>query len=145
MRIGTPSVVAVFRANRLVLGTDLAILGLLTSLAPLFVWRAAAASQSGLAAFTLCWFVGLAFVWQQALTRLVIRIDVDTRGDCRFFAATRLVAAFPAHEISEVSRNPRGLIVVQYPRGSLWVLRPDGLDAFAAAVIGANASAIIKL
>ena len=80
-----------------------------------------------------------------ALTRLVIRIDFDARGECRFFAATRLVAAFPAGEISEVSRNPRGLIVVRYPGGSLWVLRPDGLDAFATAVIGANASAIIKL
>jgi hypothetical protein len=137
--------VAVFRANRLVLGTGLAILGLLTSLAPLFVWRAAVRSQPGLAAFTLCWFVGVAFVWQQALMRLVIRIEFDVRGECRFFAATRLVPAFPAGEISRVSRNPRGLIVVRYPGGSLWALRPDGLDAFATAVIGANASAIIKL
>jgi hypothetical protein len=137
--------VAVYRANRLVLGTDLALLGILTMLAPLFVWRAAEGSQPGLAAFTLCWLLGLAFVWQQALTRLVIRIDFDARGDCRFFAATRLVAAFPAGEISEVSRNPRGLIVVRYPGGSLWVLRPHGLDAFATAVIGANASAIIEL
>jgi hypothetical protein len=114
-------------------------------LAPFFVWRAAVGSQPGLAAFTLCWVVGLAFLWQQALTRLVIRIDFDARGECRFFAATRLVTACPAHEISRVSRNPRGLIVVRYPGGSLWVLRPDGLDAFATAVIGANASAIIKL
>ena len=136
---------AVYRANRLVLRANLALLGILTILAPLFVWRAAIGSQPGSVAFTLCWVVGLAFVWRQALTRLVIRIDFDARGECRFFAATRLVAACPAHEISRVSRNPRGLIVVRYPGGSLWVLRPDGLDAFATAVIGANASAIIKL
>ena len=136
---------AVYRANRLVLRAHLALLGLLTILAPVFVWRAAAGSQPGLAAFTLCWVVGLAFLWQQALTRLVIRIEIDARGECRFFAATRLVTACPAHDISRVSRNPRGLIVVRYPGGSLWVLRPDGLNAFAAAVIGANASAIVKL
>lgn len=128
-----------------VLGANLALLGLLTILAPLFVWRAAVGSQPGLVLFTLCWFLGLAFVWHQQLTRLVIRIEFDAQGGCRFFAATRLVAAFPAHEISGVSRNPRGLIVVRYPGGSLWALRPDGLDAFATTVIGANASAIIKL
>ena len=142
---GTLNVETFYRANRVVLGANLALLGLLTILAPLFVWRAAVGSQPGLVLFTLCWFLGLAFVWHQQLTRLVIRIEFDAQGGCRFFAATRLVAAFPAHEISGVSRNPRGLIVVRYPGGSLWALRPDGLDAFATTVIGANASAIIKL
>ena len=122
------------------------ILGLLTLVAPLFVWEAIRSGNSGQIGFMAIWLAVLGRGLYEVLYRVALSIEMTDDGACRFRAPLR-VASCRASEITEIKASVfRGnYVTVRWGGGFVRILTPlNGMHDFVSRVKVASPSVALR-
>ncbi|MDX6524488.1 MAG: hypothetical protein QOI17_2001 [Gaiellales bacterium] len=123
-----------------------AILGLLTLVAPLFVWEAIRSGNSGQIGFITIWVAILGRGLYEVLYRVALSVEMTDDAACRFRAPLR-VTSCRASEITEIKANVfgRNYVTVRWGGGSMRIMTPvDGMHDFVSRVKDASPSVALR-